>query len=367
MKQVSPVPANPGELTDWFTQNLRRKLHQRGARLADDPASGSSNGDDGGLVLHPIDLSHLRGYRRKTRALYVAAIAELADTPDHPLKVGYPILIRTLSNLLILVSATADGPQADFVTMEQGFYTVHHNGDDDAFFQELANRLMPLAESHLIIDNEFHEDLPEELWNGDEHVEQIYRAGVKLEQMNLLPAPFPLEQFITEEDYRHVRRLFGIGKLSYGNLSSRKDATRYWMSASGVDKSHLRTVGKEVLLVTGYNPQTKAMVLSIPPGVEPNRVSVDAIEHYMIYRDHPGVGAILHIHAWIDGIPSTHVNYPCGTYELAKEVAELVRQQPDPTRAIVGLRNHGMTITGHSLDEIFSRIDGKVRRQVPMS
>jgi ribulose-5-phosphate 4-epimerase/fuculose-1-phosphate aldolase len=358
------VQATPSELAEWVSQQLLQRLKQRGARLADAP---SREGDGGGLVLHLVDTAHLRGYRRKTRAVYVASIAELPEPPQHPLKAGYPILIRTLSNLLILVCTDSDGPRADFVTMEQGYYTIRHGGDDDAFFEELADRLMPLAESHLIIDNEFHDDLPEALWNGDEHVEQIYRAGVKLEQMDLLPAPFPVEQFVSPDDYRHVRRLFGIGKLSYGNLSSRKDATSYWMSASGVDKSHLRTVGKEVLLVTGYNEETKAMILSVPRGVEPNRVSVDAIEHYMIYREHPGVGAILHIHAWIDGIPSTHVNYPCGTYELAVEVADLVREQPDPTRAIIGLRNHGMTITGHSLQEIFSRIDGKVQRQVPMS
>ena len=95
-------------------------------------------------------------------------------------------------------------------------------------------------------------------------------------------------------------------------------------------------------------------------------MSVDAIEHWMIYREHPDVGAILHVHAWIEGPPATEINYPCGTVELAESVAELVRQAPDPSRAIVGQRNHGLTITGHSLDEIFDRIDGKIVRKVPM-
>jgi ribulose-5-phosphate 4-epimerase/fuculose-1-phosphate aldolase len=95
-------------------------------------------------------------------------------------------------------------------------------------------------------------------------------------------------------------------------------------------------------------------------------VSVDAIEHWMIYREHPEVGAILHVHAWIEGIDATHINYPCGTLELAESVAELVRRAPDPSRAVVGQRNHGLTITGHSLDEIFERIDGRLIRNVPM-
>ena len=100
---------------------------------------------------------------------------------------------------------------------------------------------------------------------------------------------------------------------------------------------------------------------------EPRRVSVDAIEHWMIYREHPQVGAIIHVHAWMEGIAATDVNYPCGTEELARSVAELVRQAPDPDHAVVGLRNHGITVTGPSLEEILDRIEPKVLRQVPMS
>ncbi len=138
------------------------------------------------------------------------------------------------------------------------------------------------------------------------------------------------------------------------------------MSASGVDKSALHNVGRDVLLVTGYDDSRDTMILSVPPHIAPRRVSVDAIEHWMIYREHLDVAAILHVHAWIEGTPSTEINYPCGTVELAESVAQLVREAPDPSRAIVGQRNHGLTITGHSLDEIFERIDGRIVRKVPM-
>ena len=109
------------------------------------------------------------------------------------------------------------------------------------------------------------------------------------------------------------------------------------------------------------------MVLSVPTNVKSRRVSVDAIEHWMIYREHPEVGAILHVHGWIDGTVSTDVNYPCGTVQLASAVADLVREAPDPARAVVGLRNHGLTITGHSLDEIFDRVGDDIVPRVPMS
>ncbi len=186
-------------------------------------------------------------------------------------------------------------------------------------------------------------------------------------ELDLLPAPWPIDELLSPADLRHVKRLFGIGGLSYGNASARHDADRFWMSASGVDKSHLHDVGTEVLMVTGFDPDTGVIRLSVPPHVRPRRVSVDAIEHLTIYREHPDVGGILHVHGWLPGAVSTETVYPCGTEELAMEVAELVRRAPDPSRAVIGMKNHGVTITGHSLDEILERVGPQLVRRVPMS
>jgi ribulose-5-phosphate 4-epimerase/fuculose-1-phosphate aldolase len=222
-----------------------------------------------------------------------------------------------------------------------------------------------------VIANEFRSDLPEELWDGDDRTRQIRRAGERLAALDLLPAAFPIEEILSPRDLRHVKLLYGIGGLSYGNVSARRTADgplgpEFWMSASGVDKSDLREIGRHVLLVRGYDADRDTMILSVPPDVKPNRVSVDAIEHWMIYREHEEVGAILHVHAWMEGTRATEINFPCGTVELAGAVAELVRGSPDPGHAVVGQRNHGLTITGESLDEIFARIDGKLVRNVPM-
>lgn len=100
------------------------------------------------------------------------------------------------------------------------------------------------------------------------------------------------------------------------------------------------------------------MLLSVPPGVEPRRVSVDAIKHWTIYRQNPQVGAILRVLAWMEGVAATDVNYPCGTAEPAASVARLVAAAPEPGRAVVGLRNHGITATGASLGKI---LDGSSR------
>jgi ribulose-5-phosphate 4-epimerase/fuculose-1-phosphate aldolase len=138
------------------------------------------------------------------------------------------------------------------------------------------------------------------------------------------------------------------------------------MSASGVDKSKLETPGRDILLVSGFDAENLRIVLSVPPGVEPRRVSVDAIEHWKIYQEHPDVDAILHVHAWLEGIPTTEVNFPCGTEELADNVAALLAADPDPTHAVIGLRNHGITATGASLEEILDRVVPSLLRQVPM-
>jgi len=199
-----------------------------------------------------------------------------------------------------------------------------------------------------------------------ENLDDIIAAGARMGDLDLLPSPFPIEDLLSERELRHVKRLYGIGGLSYGNLSQRKDERRFWMSASGVDKSHLETPGRDILLVSNYDQENGRIVLSVPPDVEPRRVSVDAIEHWMIYQAHPGVGAILHVHAWMEDIPATDVNYPCGTEELAVSVAELLAAEPDPNEAVIGLRNHGITVTGPSLLRILDRIEPTILRQIPM-
>jgi ribulose-5-phosphate 4-epimerase/fuculose-1-phosphate aldolase len=331
--------------------------------------------------LHVLDANDPKPYRRKEAPTFVIAIGELPEPPadlDTLLRVGYPLLVRGLANLSVMVSDTSDGLAVRFVTLEQGTYGVGPGLDDDELVRRVFARIEPLASSRLVIANDFVPDLPEHLWDGDDETRQMLRAGRALDELDLLPAPFPLEEILPPRDLRHVMLLFGIGGLSYGNASIRyrgkgisgvpdADGPVYWMSASGVDKSDLRVVGEHILLVRGYDRARDTMVLSVPPNVTPKRVSVDAIEHWMIYREHPDVGAILHVHGWIDGTVSTDVNYPCGTVQLAGAVAELVRAAPDPARAVVGLRNHGLTITGASLDEIFDRVGGQIVARVPMS
>jgi hypothetical protein len=348
-----------GQGSDGFqalSQALGQALERAGfERAGADPAAD--------LVVNLIDAENPKPFRRRSRGTFVAAIHERPDVPDDVLKACYPLLVRALANIVLCF---VPGRGVWFVTMERGHYGVEAS-DPAELGQGVADRLVPLAMSKLVIDNEFRDDLEPELWDGDEITEEMKQAGTRLGDLDLLPAPFPIEELLDERDLRHVKRLYGIGGLSYGNLSARKDERRFWMSASGVDKSKLEVVGRDILLVSDYDAERNQIVLSVPPLVEPRRVSVDAIEHWMIYQQHPGVGAVLHVHAWMQDIPATDVNYPCGTEELAVAVSDLLAREPDPDHAVIGLRNHGITATGESLTEILDRIESRVLRQVPMT
>jgi ribulose-5-phosphate 4-epimerase/fuculose-1-phosphate aldolase len=339
-----------------FREDLAAALVARGYRELDSP-------DDARLVLNFVDPDDPRPYRRHNKWTFVASFWYAESPPEDFVRRGYPVLVRALSNLSVCV---VPGLSARFLTLEQGNYEVRVADDPATFSARVVERLSPLAESNLIIENHFQPTLDPSLWDGDEITRSLTWAGRQMEALDLLPAPFPIEEILSPRDFAHVKRLYSIGGLSYGNLSARLDETRFWMSASGVDKSNLREVGRDFLLVTGYVPEDRAMVLEVPPGIEPRRVSVDAIEHYRIYQEHPSVGAIVHIHAWMAGVEATEINYPCGTAELAGAVADVVRRQPDPGHAIVGLKNHGLTITGESLEEIFARVGPHVLREIPM-
>ena len=348
------------DLRRWLAQGLQREMESHGHRLEPDPSG------DVRLVLNFTERERPRPFRRRARGTFVCTIVDDERPPGDVLRTAYPLLVRSLSNLLLYVVAHDGRLDTYFVTLEQGYYPVPYEDDEARYFRTLYERLHPLASSTLVIDNIFEPDLPPELWEGNEAVEQVRRASRRLGELDLLPAPFPIQEILPPEDFRHVQHLYGIGGLSYGNLSARHDRRSFWMSASGVNKYNLQVVGQDILLVKGYDRERNAILLSVPPHVQPRRVSVDAIEHWMIYTEHPEVGAILHVHAWMDGVRATPMNYPCGTRELAQAVADLVRQAPDPGRAVVGLKNHGLTITGPSLDEIFERIEGRLVRQVPM-
>jgi ribulose-5-phosphate 4-epimerase/fuculose-1-phosphate aldolase len=303
--------------------------------------------------------------------VHVVTVTSLAERPeaDEDLRaLCYRTLIRSLANLALCVVPAPDGgePEVYCTTPEVGFY--HLPFDAEAVYRCIE----PIVASHFAIENEIRTDLPPELWESSPVLESLRAHGRELDRLGVLPVPFPLREVLDERLLRHIYRLFGITGMSYGNLSARERVPQlgestFWMSGRGVDKAALRGPGRDVFLVTGIDETRNTILVSVPPEHdETKRVSVDAVEHELIYRTWPEVGAIVHVHAWIDGALCTQQNHPCGTVELAREVVRLLAQTPDPARAVVGLKNHGLTITGRDLEEVFASIRGRLRTQVPM-
>jgi len=159
----------------------------------------STNGDaeEANLVLSLMDLDDPKPFRRRGKGTYVVGMFERDRHPEpieESLKADYPQLLRGLANLVL---DYVPGQGAWFTTMERGHYGITA-GDEQQLAQKVVERLLPLASSRLVIDNEFRTDLEQDLWECDEITDSIRRAGVRLQELDLLPNPFPIEDLLTD-------------------------------------------------------------------------------------------------------------------------------------------------------------------------
>jgi ribulose-5-phosphate 4-epimerase/fuculose-1-phosphate aldolase len=322
--------------------------------------------DDVQLVFNATSADEPRpNYLRQRPSQLVCTLVEARAPEESVSRAAYRVLVKTMSNLLVYAVPEGDSPASYMLTPELGFQELAH---DEHHATRIADKALALAGARWVIDNDVATDLPEALWNGDDSVRSMQRVGRQLDALGLLPTVLPLEELLSERDRRMLMKVFGITQLSYGNLSARRDATSFWMTGRGVDKGSLREVGRDVLLVTGFDADAGRVRVSVPPGTDARaRASVDAVEHALLYRELPRIGAILHVHAWLSGIDSTRQSWPCGSVELAQETLDLVARQRDPANAVIGLVNHGITATGPDLETIFTRIAPRLERRVPMA
>jgi ribulose-5-phosphate 4-epimerase/fuculose-1-phosphate aldolase len=354
------------ELRDNAAQQVVAAFRSHGHEL-------HSNGGEVNFVLNLTSAQKPRSTKRRSQSVFIISFLATDHLSGDFQSLLFTLLVRTMSNLLVVVTPRngelgehASPGEAYFTTPEGGFYHIPFEPD------KVYELMLPVAGAHFAISNRMSADLPEPYWISSPVVEEIKRHGQELDKLGVLPMPFPLHDYLSPVDLRHVYKIYGITGMSYGNLSAREtipelgDST-FWMTGRGVNKGALSLVGRDILFVTGFDRRSCEVLVSVPADNDPRaRVSVDAVEHELIYRTYPEVGAIVHVHAWIEGALSTTQNYPCGTIELAEEVVQLLAKTGTPARAVVGLKNHGLTITGPTLDEIFSRVRDKLLRQVPM-
>jgi ribulose-5-phosphate 4-epimerase/fuculose-1-phosphate aldolase len=324
--------------------------------------------ENSNFVLNLIDIDSPRAYRRKNQEEMVVSITLIKEPLSDIKSSCYFALVRSISNMLFCISLSEgkDNPKGYSITPEVGF--VEFSYDPGLMYKYMY----PVISAHFVLRNKLYEDLHFQENETIPEVEDLLAFGKELNRLGVLPSPFPLTEFLDKDLIDQLYRLYQIKGLSYGNLSIRNvnhgiEGTTFWMTARGVDKSNLKGIGKDILLVKGYDPGSGEMLVSVPHLYDPRiRVSVDAIEHYMIYREFPETGAIVHVHAWMDDILCTTQSYPCGTSELAENVVVLLKKTSQPERTEVGLKNHGLTITGPDIRDIFQRIRGRLKTSVPM-
>src|SRR5436190_6055948 len=100
---------------------------------------------DADFVLNMFSAAEPKAFRRASRGTYSASFYELDTVPEDVLKTSYPMLVRTLANVVVL---HVPGKGVWFTTMERGTYEI---SDEPG---EVFERLAPLAKSKLVIDYE---------------------------------------------------------------------------------------------------------------------------------------------------------------------------------------------------------------------
>lgn len=318
------------------------------------------------FVIHLVDLKDPEPYHRTRPDEFVITFAMLPVGTIDIRATCYVALLKTLSNLFfgILPTEGSHAPKIFHVTPEAG--VIQFPFDPAG----VVKRMEPVIRAHLVLKNRFMVDLPAESAENFTEVKEYIQFGNKLRQLGVRPTPSSINQLLSSDRMKKTYQFYQGKHLTCGNYSIRAKTPyddSFWMTARHADKSQINKIGKDILLVSGFAPVSQHLLVSVPPNYDTTaRTSVDAFEHYWIYKNLPDVGAIVHLHAWMDNIPLIDKNYPCGSQELAYEVVNLLKKCENPSKAAIGIKNHGITITGESLEEIFSRIEGRLRFQAPI-
>ena len=231
---------------DALVADVRRLLRDAGHVVLDAAPSPEAAVD---VVFNVTRAEEPRSnYVRSGPETFVCTIAEARPPSGEVHEAAYPVLVRTMSNLLVYAVPEADPPATWLVTPELGFQRVPHDGDHA---RAIVEKVTTISDVTFVIDNELVPDLPAALGAGDETTEALKRVGRQLDGLGLLPSPLPLDELLSERDRRLLYAVFGVKQLSYGNLSARRDAGTFWMTGRGVNKSALSEIGRDMLLVTG--------------------------------------------------------------------------------------------------------------------
>jgi hypothetical protein len=202
------------------------------------------------FILNLTTFENPKAVLRKAQNEFVISLSTLSNELDDERSACYNILVRTLSNLLMCIKENGNcAPEIYCITPETGYYHFSYSPG------KMYESMLPVINARMMITNRLTANLPDSFCKTAV-TEKLRHFGGVMDSLGVLPAPFPLNGLLTQENLDHLYRLFKIKGLSYGNLSVREDIPEigtdtFWMTARGVDKAHLKGPGEDILLVTG--------------------------------------------------------------------------------------------------------------------
>jgi len=339
-------------------------LEERFAESSDYRLLGEDTAEPADVVLafmpNGDDIDQL-GIERRTYQDFVGIffLGEPVESDAQRVVRSYEIGLRCMANLAGYTELTGDGPQdyrMTLITPERGHEVLE--GADDAV-DWLFNLLLQRSDVTYIDENIVHADLAEELRAGTEVTAKMQEMAKRLDNLDLVPSAVALDG-LSDRARRRFFKVLGQKQVSYGNMSARHDDEVFWMTGRGVDKAKLDVIGKDILLVSKFDPGAREVHITVPPGFDDSRVSIDSSIHASIYREFPEIGAMIHIHWFVDGIVYTDEHYPCGTIELCESTLDGLKETDNPLRTILGLANHGIIVTGADLEDCWTQIEAKL-------
>jgi Class II Aldolase and Adducin N-terminal domain len=193
------------------------------------------------------------------------------------------------------------------------------------------------------------------------------QEGVIKFDLDFKPAPFPatrdLRTLIAWRAILHRLRLIGQDPLRYGGLGFGNISQKILEFPIGADGTHpmiisgTQTGAMEWLNATQFCMVTAASIRHnriVAQG--PVKPSSEALTHIAVYRCHPEIRFVMHVHSpeiWratqILGIPWTAETIAYGTPAMAIAVHDLIQSQGSPPTGIFSMLGHEDGIVSYGI------------------
>ncbi len=176
--------------------------------------------------------------------------------------------------------------EATFCTLEGG-----HPSETSDIVIRLRDRLVSascardVGNDYEIVEN----GLDAQTWQASRTPEALIEAGHRMAQLQLLPAPKRVNEYVSPELARIYERYLGMKGFSEGMLFAFDPWTRTMMvTASGSWETDKRALRREEIVPIGQVKEGTLQVLA-PPGIKPKGPSVEALEMYSLMASVPTV------------------------------------------------------------------------------